>query len=244
MNVLDDKLEELIKIVEEREKRTRMRSFLYSLLPILVAGVSVFFAIKHVASLEKRASDLTVKVSGYEQQVSQLQKRVDTLNGQARNLNAQLRDLRSVTDYSNYKVDFNILDVMKSRRISDSARKLLISITRNQNVKFKINGTLPNEGFDSPGFAAYILKQNKLLNVDPSATVDLLMKKLPVSDTSSQNGDIVFYKSGYAMFYFRDLQGQGDFVIGMTPLGVLSLKPNFASPVGRGQVLRGERASF
>jgi len=37
------------------------------------------------------------------------------------------------------------------------------------------------------------------------------------------------------MFYFEDYDGS-PFVIGMTPLGVLALKPDWAKPIGYGAV--------
>jgi hypothetical protein len=38
-----------------------------------------------------------------------------------------------------------------------------------------------------------------------------------------RNGDLVFYRAGYAMFYFADPR-EGPFVLGMTPFGVAALK--------------------
>jgi hypothetical protein len=44
-------------------------------------------------------------------------------------------------------------------------------------------------------------------------------------------GDLLFYEAGYALFYFLEA-GNRPFVIGMTPFGITSLKPDFAKPIG------------
>ena len=49
-------------------------------------------------------------------------------------------------------------------------------------------------------------------------------------------GSVVFYKTGYTMFYFLDTY-QKPFVIGMTPLGIASLEPDFAEVTGYGSPL-------
>jgi hypothetical protein len=48
-------------------------------------------------------------------------------------------------------------------------------------------------------------------------------------------GDVVFYQAGYTMFYY-EYRGGSPFVIGMTPLGVLALKPDFAPVISYGAV--------
>lgn len=50
-------------------------------------------------------------------------------------------------------------------------------------------------------------------------------------------GDLAFYPSGYALFYFEDPHG-GPFVLGMTPFGITALKPDFATVLRYGRVRR------
>jgi hypothetical protein len=50
----------------------------------------------------------------------------------------------------------------------------------------------------------------------------------PVTEPSI--GDIVYYEGGYSMFYF-EINGE-QFVIGMTPLGIIAQRINFASILG------------
>ena len=49
--------------------------------------------------------------------------------------------------------------------------------------------------------------------------------------TQPQPGDVVFYPSGYALFWFVD-HNQQPFVVGMTPNGIVALEPNFAERIG------------
>jgi len=99
---------------------------------------------------------------------------------------------------------------------------------QSQGVKFSIRGNSIEEGFNSPNFAVYVLQENNLLpsDYDPAKRP---WEQLP-HITEPGQGDLVYYKSGYTMFYFVD---EGNpCVIGMTPAGILSLKPEFSEIVG------------
>jgi regulator of replication initiation timing len=109
-----------------------------------------------------------------------------------------------------------------------------------QKVRFVLGGNTPDEGFDSPSFATFILKAKGLLNadIDSKASHEVRIKGLrdlltPASEP--RIGDVVFYPAGYALFYFVDSRGQ-PFVIGMTPDGITALNVDFAKPVGFGRV--------
>ncbi len=96
---------------------------------------------------------------------------------------------------------------------------------RNQRVSWKLGGNTPQEGFDSPGFAAFVLSQHR---TQPPIELGMrysLRGHVPVAATP-RPGDLIFYDTGYAMFYLRDRQGQ-PFCIGMTPMGIVALDINF-----------------
>lgn len=107
---------------------------------------------------------------------------------------------------------------------------------RRREVKWRLGGQSPTEGFDSPSFAAFVLRELNLPggDVHPEesllATSRRLWERLP-SVPQPSVGDLVFYPAGYVLFYFVDQQQQ-PFVIGMTPFGISALKPNFARVVG------------
>ena len=100
---------------------------------------------------------------------------------------------------------------------------------RQRNVKFKLGGRTPEEGFDSVTFADYVLRSALRRGADrgtgPVVWADFKKVDQP------QVGDLAFYAPSYSMLYFKDLRGN-PFVIGMTPLGVASLKPDFAPSQG------------
>jgi hypothetical protein len=83
-------------------------------------------------------------------------------------------------------------------------------------------------GYNSPGFATLILRQMNLL---PAGRA---IADLPRREGAPHPGDVVLYDGGFALFYFRDHQRR-EFVIGMTPSGVLALNYDFG--VRRGAVL-------
>ena len=83
-----------------------------------------------------------------------------------------------------------------------------------------------DQGFTSPGFAAYILGQ---MGVAPQgATLQSAIAGLPRTDRP-ELGDLVLYRGGFAMFYLEDHM-QHPFVIGMTPAGIAALQPDFGVP--------------
>jgi len=62
-----------------------------------------------------------------------------------------------------------------------------------------------------------------------------LMEFLPSTD-SPQTGDLIFYATGYTMFYFRTYEGE-PFCIGMTPVGIAPLKIDFGPKIlGYGRI--------
>lgn len=77
----------------------------------------------------------------------------------------------------------------------------------------------PTTGFLSPAYAQYVL--GKVGITEP-------ITSLPQRHGAPENGDIITYPGLYHMFYFKIPELHKEFVIGMTPEGVLSLDPNFS----------------
>jgi hypothetical protein len=111
---------------------------------------------------------------------------------------------------------------------------------RQRRIKWKLGGQTPQEGFDSPSFATFILKQKRASGLELKSGESVLdasrdlYNRLPATN-QPKTGDLAFYPAGYAMFYFQD-QREGNFVLGMTPFGITALKADFAKPVGYRQV--------
>lgn len=81
-------------------------------------------------------------------------------------------------------------------------------------------------GYNSPAFAAGVLDRLHLPNN---------LAALPMRNGAPHPGDLVRYGGGgYTMFYFRDSSKAGtqrDFVVGMTPFGVIALDMDFGVPI-------------
>lgn len=99
-------------------------------------------------------------------------------------------------------------------------------------VGWNLNGFSEADGFDSPNFAIYVLQKHGVISLDylpGTRPWDFLR---PIDQPAV--GDIIYYEGGYTMFYF-ELKGES-FVVGMTPLGILAQKVNFAPILGYLQV--------
>jgi hypothetical protein len=185
--------------------------------------------------LRKESAKLQGQVDGLKVQVDDLERQVDQLN---KSLESITEQLKLATDFQKYAYDGDWTTAVKylaSNYVDQSG--LLLDLYTMQNVPWKLSGESPEEGFDSPGFAAYVLDTHGLLNA-PLASVryqSQLRETLPARPRSPRIGDLVFYALGYTMFYFEDEQGT-PFVVGMTPVGVLALKPDFAQVIGYGAV--------
>jgi cell division protein FtsB len=92
------------------------------------------------------------------------------------------------------------------------------------------------EGFDSAGFAAFILRELRVpvakiqLGENLFGVVSGIWTRLPPVH-QPRPGDLVFYPDGYVFFYFED-QFRRPFVMGMTPFGIVPLVPDFAEVIG------------
>jgi hypothetical protein len=137
-------------------------------------------------------------------------------------------------------IDYGNAKELASRFPGSESLLMDVLDLRQRRIKWKPGGQTPQEGFDSPSFAMYILKQKRASGIELRPGESLseashsLSEKLPPT-TQPKTGDLVFYPAGYAMFYFADPR-EGPFVVGMTPFGITALKSDFAKPVGYRQV--------
>jgi hypothetical protein len=114
--------------------------------------------------------------------------------------------------------------------LGQKQEEVLLSILdlQRKGVGWNRYGFSEKEGFNSPSFTIYVLQKHGLISNDyhggskPWSILDDISYPYP--------GDLVYYEGGYTMFYFT-LRGHS-FVIGMTPLGIISLKPDFAPALG------------
>jgi hypothetical protein len=133
--------------------------------------------------------------------------------------------IRELSNLSLYMHPMDTADAKYLFSVSPPLGMLLENIldSRTKGVSFSPTNT-PDTGFDSPGFAEYILNQVRSPPVTafPDATLKALEKI-----TTPQLGDIIEYETGLDMFLLRDRRG-AQFVIGMTRTGIMALNPNYA----------------
>lgn len=176
--------------------------------------------------LQEKAKTLELQVQQSQQEITNLQAQRDNLSEQVEFLTIQVQESRI---FENKLFEGDMFVIVKNLFAYDGQRSLLETILSLQTESSWEAGGLGPSGFDSPGFAAYVLKEHGLLAADPEDVHYSLMDQLEPNNTGTpQLGDVIFYESGYAMFYFQDPETGEDFVIGMTTFGVIPLEYDFA----------------
>jgi hypothetical protein len=284
MESQEEMLQELLRKTDQRERTARRRALIYSFIPVLLAGLLLWFtgyqiqsASKQVAGLQTKTRELLTQSAGAQAQLDQTQAELtqaqldlaaghqalvetqqtlsvtqqqlktaslerDTLQKQLDELRKNLNDATSLmqlaTDFSKYEFTGDwALDLKDMSSLYPEQTRILLSIMALQKTPWKLGGFSPEEGFDSPGFAVYVLTKGRRINVPAGfeRTQSSLRALLSPRTGQPRVGDVAFYQAGYTMFYFKTSAGQ-PFVIGMTPLGVLALKPDFAPATSFGAV--------
>jgi uncharacterized protein YoxC len=232
---------------------------LYSLLPVALTVALLGYTASSVRNAQEQVDVLKAEAATYTSQIDTLKKNAETyktqsesLQGDTQNyknqvteLQAQLADTqKTLSEAVNLSRSLRTIDYANAKEFAGrfpGSESLLLEILdlRQRRIKWKPGGQSPQEGFDSPSFAMYMLRQKRAPGIELRPGESLseasrsLYDKLPPT-TQPRTGDLVFYPAGYAMFYFAD--PQGPFVLGMTPVGITVLKSDFAKPAGYRQV--------
>ncbi|HEX9074250.1 MAG TPA: hypothetical protein VF932_00660 [Anaerolineae bacterium] len=255
-----DQLQSLLKQAEDLERSARKRAIIYTVIPIIAAGVFVLFTGWQIQQANQQLQTINGHLNESQQALSsvntQLGQTKDELNraqqdlaaskqeaaryrDQAAVLQKQLNDLneqlRQSSTFKTFLCPFN-LSVQEKGTLSRYPQQqgFWQDVLGSMSFKWNLGGSSPAEGFDSPSFAAYILGRNGKLPGPATEARYRLQQLLPPRDRP-QVGDVVFYQYGYTMFYITDLNNRAC-VVGMTPQGVLSLKLDFAPVTGYGKV--------
>lgn len=90
--------------------------------------------------------------------------------------------------------------------------KTAFALKNDSNVGFKWGGKSPEEGFDSSGFAAYVLAQNGLLDkvgyrLYNTTRLKAIYLSVPIDQIIP--GDLIIYKSGFVAFFLGEKHGIG-----------------------------------
>ena len=255
-----DQLPVLLERVARREKSARNRGLLYSLPPVAITVVLLVYTASSVRNAQQQVDALKTEATTYTSQIDSLKKNTESfktqsqsLQGDAENYKTQVADLqaqlvetqKALSEAVNLSRSVRIIDSANAKELasrfpgSESLLQELLNL-RQRRIKWNPGGQSLQEGLDSPSFAMYILRQKRAAGIQLRPGESLsegsrsLIDRLPTT-TQPQSGDLVFYSAGYAMFYFADPR-EGAFVLGMTPLGITALKPDFAKPAGYRQV--------
>jgi cell wall-associated NlpC family hydrolase len=226
MKEQEQELQSFLQQVEERGRTARRRALLSTLVPIIVGAILlVVIGIK--------INDATTQLTKLQQEQTTLQQQNTTLQKQNANLQGQLKESLVYAKHI-YSTDWIN---MKLTALSNPSQFKLFETVRQlsqQSVTWNAYGSTPEQGFNSPGFASYVLNEMGISTPHP-ATSDALRAQFE-STSQPQVGDLIFYGGGFVMFYFKANQGH-PFCIGMTPVGIVSLEINFGpSLLGYGRV--------
>ncbi len=255
-----DELPGLLERVERREKAARSRAVLYALLPVALTVALLAYASSSVRNAQRQVDALKTEATTFNTQIDTLKKNTEnyktqsqSLQGDAENYKTQVTELqaqlaeaqKALAEAVNLSRAVHPIDYANAKELASrfpGSESLLQDILdlRQRRIKWKTGGQSPQEGFDSPSFAMYMLRQKHASGIELRPGESLseasrsLSDKLPPA-TQPRTGDLVFYPAGYAMFYFAEPR-EGPFVVGMTPVGITALKSDFAKPVGYRQV--------
>jgi uncharacterized protein YoxC len=250
----------MLERIERREQSARRRTVLFSLLPVTLTVVLFGYTASSVRTAEKQVDGLKNEATTYTTQIDtskkdaessraqaqSLQMEVENYKNQVTQLQAQLAETqKALSEAVNLSRVVRPIDYANAKELATrfpGSETLLLELLelRQRRTKWKVGGQSFQEGFDSPSFAMYMLRQKRAAGSEPrpgESVADAsreLYSRLP-STNQPRTGDLVFYPAGYAMFYFDDPR-EGPFVLGMTPVGITALKSNFAKPVGYRQV--------
>jgi uncharacterized protein YoxC len=255
-----DQLPDLLERIQRREKSARSRGILYALVPVALTVVLLGYTASSVRNAQKQVDALKTEATTYTTQIDTLKKNAETyktqsqsLQGDAANYKNQVTELqaqlaeaqKALAEAVNLSRAVRPIDYANAKELAGrfpGSESLLLDLLdlRQRRIKWKPGGQSPQEGFDSPSFAMYILRQKRASGIELKPGESLSEASRSLSDkltptTQPRTGDLVFYSAGYAMFYFADPR-EGPFVLGMTPFGITALKSDFAKPVGYRQV--------
>jgi hypothetical protein len=172
MSTIDDFDQALVR-VEARQQTARRRAWLTALLPATLGAVFLAYATwqlqdasRAVASLRAEAQDHEAKVAVLSAEIDESTRTIDELQSQLKTLEATLQETTEITRHVHAidMVDMKAVYSTVPPRVAEVLGTVLE--LRERNVGWRLNGTAPEQGFDSPSFAAFVLERHGAL---PSA---------------------------------------------------------------------------
>ncbi len=207
---------DLLELIEKKERKSRNRTIIYSIIPILLAFILIIFTgnkIKQLNEIKNEREKYIKEIDSMKVQINALQKQLEKSTDFVSNLHQ--------INWSESKMLFSLFP-KQARLLSE------IKDMKRGNIKWKIGSINPQKGFDSPSFATYMINKYSKTHVDEKNRYKLKDFIKPID--KPETGDLIFYEWGYSMFYFTDESHQ-PYCIGMTPAGIVALNINFGPKI-------------
>jgi hypothetical protein len=274
METPEEQIESLARKIEQREKLTRRRAWLITLIPVIFAGLFLTYTIWQIAQAEQKLSKKTVELVTVERDIAVLrtqlpeaQVTLEAMQVIADNLRTDLSQSQTDLSQSRSALATATAQLSETQKELEAARvfsqnvcpidemvlkeytsdytaqaQVLIYLFEAQlfkEIPWNPGGFSETDGFDSPDFALFVL-QNAIPGL-PLVSTDYKPGTRPWNIlqpiSTPQDGDIVYYQSGYTMFYYElpvsySSEEKMKCVIGMTPLGIISQQMGFAEDLG------------
>lgn len=244
---LDAQLETRLLAIKRAEHAASKRAALLVGVAVLAGATVVIGSFVGVANLRAKVEPLKVQRETLEAEVDAARAKLEETMAElarARDENASLRaeldriqqKLTDAAAWEKWVHPMPQVMVDSKAMMGSSWGELLRDIldAKRQGVSFSLQGQDPKTGFHSPGFMGYMLNKSTMFrrrqNLPESATWQDALHALEArkkAENKPSAGDIVSYSSGYYMLYGVDHDGS-PYVIGMTPFGIVPLKPDFA----------------
>jgi hypothetical protein len=219
MNNTEKNMESLLNKVELRERAARRNILLFSVIPVVLAGLLVWYTSNSVSTARRKVVTAELRLDSLNRQINKLEEQLSEVTNIDKYLFELTPQHRKIIYLKNEKI-YSLLDTILNMK--------------QRNVKWNRFGRSPDEGFTSSSYAGFILKKLDILDT-AIYTQQGLMEYLPHLN-APRPGCLIFYETGYTMFY---LVGDNDtsFCIGMTPFGIASMKIDFGPKIlGYGEV--------
>jgi len=260
MSVQQQDFDQLILKLKARERAGWRSSLLWTIVPALLAFAFLGYASLRLADANREVSALQEQADGHRVEVERLQDEAASLRQQADKARAETermqatvaestvmikamqfeisslrKQLQETLNLSKFEHPVDMVDLKMFSSRHREAGKMLKKILQLQRKKvdWYLHGEAPEKGFDSPGFAAYVLQKFDKLPREEGESLLIASRKLierlePTTDPKV--GDLAIYPADYHLFLFED-KNRKTYVIGMTPSGIVALKPDFAKVI-------------
>lgn len=251
----EEQLESLSRRIEERERLSRRRAWLLTGIPILFAALFLAYTIWQIAQAQTKLAATNDQLALVEEDYAGLQTQVpqaqtalaaaqteivranDSLATATAQVGEAMSELNRVQAFSEYacRIDEAVLKEYSSGETLQTQVLLFLLDSLYMDIPWNPGGFSEFDGFDSPNFALYVLQKFGLAS--PDILPGIRPWEFLHTASAPENGDIIYYESGYTMFYYKLPVEYGgtdmrECVIGMTPLRVKSLDMKFARQIG------------